>query len=514
MWRQTLVFSLDSVKLPVSDLGRRAGNAETRGPRGTLTRVAELPRCRQPGPGPAGPAVGWAGAIARIDREIRAAAAALAGVAVRTPLVPFPGADPALLVKPESLQPTGAFKLRGAYAAMNTLPAAARERGVVTHSSGNHGLAVAYAAALLGMPAIVVVPDDAAPVKVGRHPRAGRRDRHLRARPGRPAGRHRANWPRSTAAVLIPPFDDRPGDRRPGHRRPGDRRRQPRRRPGRGPGRWRRADLRRRRRGPRAAPGGARSSASSPSWPPTPGTRCTQRPAGGLAVAARRSGPSPTRSGSTRSARCPCGTCWSQVDDIITVTEDEIAGAMRRLALQARLVAEPGGAVAVAACLFRRAELPAARTRVAVLSGGNIDPALLPSILGAAAADRPRNRLGPSCACHAFAYTTARILLFVAATGLLLPGRGPRPAAARAGPAGQRDGQLRAAVPAAGRDVRGAVRAAIRHARRVSEFRRRLDAGAAPRTWTTTSRARPASRSPPACPPGKAQLSPRRASRR
>ena len=65
------------------------------------------------------------------------------------------------------------------------------------------------------------------------------------------------------------------------------------------------------------------------------------------------------------------------VDDIVTVTEDEIRAAVRRLALEARLVAEPGGAVAVAACLFRRAELPAAGTTVAVLSGGNIDPALL-----------------------------------------------------------------------------------------------------------------------------------------
>ena len=110
---------------------------------------------------------------------------------MRTPLVPFPGADPALLIKPESLQPTGAFKLRGAYAAMSALPAAARERGVVAHSSGNHGLAVAYAAALLGMPAVVVVPEDAAPVKVAAIRALGARDRHLRARPGRPAGRHR-----------------------------------------------------------------------------------------------------------------------------------------------------------------------------------------------------------------------------------------------------------------------------------------------------------------------------------
>jgi len=58
---------------------------------------------------------------------------------------------------------------------------------------------------------------------------------------------------------------------------------------------------------------------------------------------------------------------------------------MRRLAVEARLVAEPGGAVAVAACLFRHSELPAARVRVAVLSGGNVDPALLADVLRARA---------------------------------------------------------------------------------------------------------------------------------
>ena len=70
------------------------------------------------------------------------------------------------------------------------------------------------------------------------------------------------------------------------------------------------------------------------------------------------------------------------VDDIVTVTEDEIRAAVRRLALDARLIAEPGGAVAVAACLFRRKELPAAGATVVVLSGGNIDPGLLLEILG------------------------------------------------------------------------------------------------------------------------------------
>jgi threonine dehydratase len=63
------------------------------------------------------------------------------------------------------------------------------------------------------------------------------------------------------------------------------------------------------------------------------------------------------------------------------VSEDEMLTAVRLLARQARLVAEPGGAAAVAAWLFHPAELPAARTPVAVLSGGNIDPALLAEIL-------------------------------------------------------------------------------------------------------------------------------------
>ena len=77
----------------------------------------------------------------------------------------------------------------------------------------------------------------------------------------------------------------------------------------------------------------------------------------------------------------------SYVDDVVTVSENEIRAAVRRLALEARLVAEPGGAVAVAACLFRERELPAGRVRVAVLSGGNVDPALLAEILGETASE-------------------------------------------------------------------------------------------------------------------------------
>jgi threonine dehydratase len=71
------------------------------------------------------------------------------------------------------------------------------------------------------------------------------------------------------------------------------------------------------------------------------------------------------------------------VSAIVTVTEQEILATIPRIAREARLVAEPGGAVAVAACLFRDGELPADRPRVAVLSGGNIDPALLARVLAA-----------------------------------------------------------------------------------------------------------------------------------
>ena len=83
---------------------------------------------------------------------------------VRTPLLRHRLSEACeLLLKPESLQPTGAFKLRGAFNLMCTLPRDCR--GVVAHSSGNHAQAVAYAARQLGIPAVVVMPDDAPALK-------------------------------------------------------------------------------------------------------------------------------------------------------------------------------------------------------------------------------------------------------------------------------------------------------------------------------------------------------------
>jgi threonine dehydratase len=79
------------------------------------------------------------------------------------------------------------------------------------------------------------------------------------------------------------------------------------------------------------------------------------------------------------------------VDDIITVTEEEILEAMRRLALRVRLVAEPSGAVTFAAYLFHREELPAPRLTVAVISGGNVEPGLLARVLDGSTLEDARN---------------------------------------------------------------------------------------------------------------------------
>src|SRR5215468_5822266 len=100
--------------------------------------------------------------------EVRAAAARVAGVARRTPLIEIGGVNgsPAFAIKCENLQPTGAFKIRGAYNMLAQLSPDVRATGVITYSSGNHGQAMAFAAKLLGMPAVVVMPETAPGVKV------------------------------------------------------------------------------------------------------------------------------------------------------------------------------------------------------------------------------------------------------------------------------------------------------------------------------------------------------------
>jgi threonine dehydratase len=98
---------------------------------------------------------------------IREAAERVRPIARRTPLVDVSAAaGRALFLKCESLQPGGAFKIRGAYNMVAQLTEDQRRRGVVTYSSGNHGQAMALAARALGAPAVVVMPTTAPSIKV------------------------------------------------------------------------------------------------------------------------------------------------------------------------------------------------------------------------------------------------------------------------------------------------------------------------------------------------------------
>ena len=100
--------------------------------------------------------------------EIRAAASRIAPIARVTPLVDVSGpAGRPLYLKAESLQPAGAFKIRGAYNMVAQLDPTRRAAGVITYSSGNHGQAMALAARTLGAPAVVVMPTTAPAAQIG-----------------------------------------------------------------------------------------------------------------------------------------------------------------------------------------------------------------------------------------------------------------------------------------------------------------------------------------------------------
>src|SRR4029079_7688091 len=105
-------------------------------------------------------------------KDLERAAHVLEPVAIRTPLLYDDMLSEelgiALYYKPEGLQRAGAFKFRGAYNYLNSLPADVRARGVVAPSSGNHGQGVAMAAKIFGIPAIVVMPTNVtAPKRAG-----------------------------------------------------------------------------------------------------------------------------------------------------------------------------------------------------------------------------------------------------------------------------------------------------------------------------------------------------------
>jgi threonine dehydratase len=293
---------------------------------------------------------------------------------IRTPLVAFGPPEARRHLKAESLQPIGAFKLRGAYVAIASLSADALVRGVISYSSGNHAQGVARAARLLGAPAVVVMPSDAPAIKRDRVAADGAQIVVVGT-----ASDERQRVAEEIAAqrglAIIPPFDD---DRIIA---------------GQGTvGLEIAEDL------PDVAVvlvpvggGGLASGVATAIGALRPGVRVIGvEPE--LAADARESLErgeivawpaelvSRTIADGTRTQALGVRTfahLSAHLDSIVTVSEAEIAAAVRLAAERSRLVVEPSGALGIAAIAFHAAELGLDRidgSVVAVVSGGNVDP--------------------------------------------------------------------------------------------------------------------------------------------
>jgi len=308
--------------------------------------------------------------------DIELAQRRIAGVALRTPLVlcPHGEEDRTLYIKAESLQPTGAFKLRGAHNKISSLSPEERRRGVVAHSSGNHAQAVAYAARSLGVRAVIVMPRGASRVKLAATEAFGA-EVVLVGDDSAERTRRAEELALEHGYVPVPPYDDETliaGQGTVGLEILEDL-------PDvetvlvpvSGGGlisgiaaavKLSRSEVRVIGVEPELA-ADARASLKSGKLVEIPAEQASRTIADGLRV--RRLGDAPFEH------------VRAYVDDIVTVSEDQILAAIRRLALRVRLVAEPSGAVSFAAYLFHRDELPPSRLNVAVLSGGNVEPQLL-----------------------------------------------------------------------------------------------------------------------------------------
>lgn len=301
--------------------------------------------------------------------NIRDAARTLRGVAARTPLRPVPGpGGGSFLLKCEQLQPMGAFKLRGAYTAVARL-GERRKAGVVTASSGNHGLALAWSAWAFGIRAVVVMPESAAPVKV-----AAIRDRGgevlFAGRTRSPEQMERAEAiARGEGLALVPPFDH--PDVIAGQATCG---------------------LEILEDAPDATTlvvpvggGGLLAGICAAVAALKPDVRVVGvEPQGAAKLSAALAAGAPVALAGTESiadgllTRSIGRLTWEVlrpvVREAVQVSELEIREGMRHLYRRARLMVEPSGAVTTAALLTGR--VPADGTVVAIATGGNVDPAL------------------------------------------------------------------------------------------------------------------------------------------
>jgi threonine dehydratase len=314
-------------------------------------------------------------AIVTLD-DIKQARNRLLGIAVHTPLVTFPDTDGdrELYLKPENLQPIGAFKLRGAYNKIASLPDAERGRGVIAYSSGNHGQGVAYAARALGVKAVIVMPGSAPAIK--REATAAMGAELVLVGPSSEERRLKAEeLAAQKGYVVVPPYNDE-----------------------------------------RIIAG--QGTIGLEILEDLPEVETVIAPVGGggmisgVATAIKLSRPQVkvigaepalaadaqaslragkiieiTAEDTTRTMADGLRTqsigpinfehIRRYVDDIVTVSEEEILEAMRRLARNPKTMAEPSGAVSVAAFLCHREEVPRTRVNVAIVSGGNIEPQTL-----------------------------------------------------------------------------------------------------------------------------------------
>ncbi|MBI2762301.1 MAG: threonine/serine dehydratase [Chloroflexi bacterium] len=345
-----------------------------------MTRFVAVDRGRAALVGPADPG------LVTIE-DIRAAAIRLRGIALRTPLVEFAAGPPRILLKAESLQAIGAFKIRGAYNAIAQLGPEERERGVVTHSSGNHAQGVARAARMLGVRATVVMPEDAPAVKRARVAADGAEIVTVGVESGaREAVARRLVEEQDL--VLIPPYDDDrviAGQGTCGLEIAEDV-----------------ADL-----GLVLVPiggGGLASGVAAAVRALRPDARvvgvepelaadAAESLEAGRIIRWEGAATARTIADGTRTQAIgerPFAHLSRLLDGVVTVSETEIAIAMRLAAEQARLIVEPSGALSLAAAALHAGELglgPASGTVVAVISGGNVDPERYRSLLETPAPD-------------------------------------------------------------------------------------------------------------------------------
>ena len=311
--------------------------------------------------------------------EIRAAQKRIAGVAVRTSLVKLEmeGLAAEIYLKDESAQPIGSFKLRGAYNKIAQLSPEQLRRGVITYSSGNHAQGVAYAARALGAKAVIVMPDNAPRVKREATMALGAEIVDVG-----PASKERKLKAEELAELhgytIVPPYDDEA-----------------------------------------IIAGQATCGVEIVEQLPEVGLVLSPVSGGGLLsgvatgvklvceaegrVAPQVWGCEPELAADAKESfetkrlvewpaekttRTIADGLRTQslgernfahvlrfVDGVVTVSEDEIRKAMRVI-LKARMVAEPSGAVTLAAALFHAEELPKVEKVVVILSGGNLDPGL------------------------------------------------------------------------------------------------------------------------------------------